>query len=108
MQLTVSYTASDPALIGADRRVPADSAEQPLRIWTKNAGEARNTASVTAGGSFVPADRIIEDLSTLGFTDTKRIVELYVEGIHTTAGVSQPISIQLGVTRKSLCRSLAI
>jgi hypothetical protein len=97
MQLTVSYTASDPALIGADRRVPADSAERPLRIWTKNAGEARNTASVTAGGSFVPADRIIEDLSTLGFTDTKRIVELYVEGIHTTAGVSQPISIQLTV-----------
>ncbi|MFN9369735.1 MAG: hypothetical protein ACK6CT_13385 [Planctomycetia bacterium] len=97
MQLTVSYAASDPALIGPDRRLPDDSATNPLRIWTKNAGELRNTASVTAGGTFVPAGRIIEDLNTLGFNDDKRIVELYVEGIHTTAGVPQPISIQLTV-----------
>ena len=94
MQVTVSYAASDPALIGTDYRLPADSAQRQLRIWTKNAGESRNTASVTAGGSFVPSDRIT-DLSKLGFTDSIRTVELYVEGIQTTAGVSLPISIEL-------------
>jgi hypothetical protein len=97
MHLTVSYSASDPALIGPDHRLPDNSAKHPIRIWTKNAGDLRNTASVTAGGSFVPGGRIIEDLKTLGFTDNKRIVELYVEGIQTTAGVSLPISIELTV-----------
>ena len=96
MQLAVSYAASDPTLIGPDRRLPDDSATNPLRIWTKNAGELRNTAGVIAGGNFVPAGRIA-DLSTLGFTDSTRTVELYVEGIHTTTGVPQPISIQLTV-----------
>jgi hypothetical protein len=42
---------------------------------------------VIAGGNFVP-DGTITDLTTLGFTDAKRTVELYVEGIATTAGVS--------------------
>jgi hypothetical protein len=96
MQLTVSYAASDPALIGPDQRLPADSAERPLRIWTKNAGEARKTASVITGGHFVPAGRIA-DLGTLGFTDSTRTVELYVEGIQTAAGASQPISIELAL-----------
>ena len=87
MQLNVSYKASAPGLVGPDHRLPANSAERPLRIWTKNAGEARSTASVIAGGNFVP-DGTITDLTTLGFTDAKRTVELYVEGIATTAGVS--------------------
>jgi pimeloyl-ACP methyl ester carboxylesterase len=56
----------------------------------------REPASVTAGGSFVPAGRFT-NLTALGFDESKRTVELYVEGIHTTAGVSQPISIQLFV-----------
>jgi len=94
MQLAVSYAASDPTLIGPDHRLPDDSAANPLRIWTKNAGELRNTAGVTAGGNFVPAGRIA-DLSTLGFTDSTRTVELYVEGIQATAGISRQISIEL-------------
>jgi hypothetical protein len=101
MQLNVSYKASDPGLVGPDHRLPANSAERPLRIWTKNAGEARSTASVIAGGHFVP-DGTIADLTTLGFTDAKRTVELYVEGIATTAGVSQPISIELTVGGKPI------
>jgi hypothetical protein len=105
MQLTVSYAASDPALIAADYRVPANSAQQQLRIWTKNAGEDRNTASVTAGGNFVPAGRIV-DLGTLGFTDSTRTVELYVEGIETTAGVSLPISIELFVGDRAVTTDL--
>lgn len=99
MQLAVSYAASAPDLIKPDYRLPPGSAEQPLRIWTRNAMN-REPASVTAGGSFVPEGRV-EDLTTLGFNESTRTVELYVEGIHTTAGttagVSRPISIQLFV-----------
>ncbi|MFN7811972.1 MAG: hypothetical protein ACK5SI_04840 [Planctomycetia bacterium] len=99
MQLTVSYPASDPGRVGPDRRLPADSVEQPLRIWTKNASENRNIHSVIAGGHFVPAGTI-DDLTTLGFTDANRTVELYVEGVAATAGVSQSISITLTVPGK--------
>ena len=99
MQLSVSYAASAPDLIKPDYRLPPGSADRPLRIWTRNAMN-REPASVTAGGSFVPEGRFA-DLTTLGFTDVIRTVELYVEGIHTTAGttagVSRPISIQLFV-----------
>jgi pimeloyl-ACP methyl ester carboxylesterase len=99
MQLAVSYAASAPDLIKPDYRLPSDSADRPLRIWTRNAMN-REPASVTAGGSFVPEGRV-EDLTTLGFNESARTVELYVEGIHTTAGttagVSRPISIQLFV-----------
>ena len=105
MQLAVSYAASDPTLIGADRRLPDDSATNPLRIWTKNAGELRNTASVTAKGHFVPSGKIA-DLRTLGFTDSTRTVELYVEGIATTAGVSKPISIELNVGGRAIAPDL--
>ena len=94
MQLTVSYAASDPALIGPDHRLPANSGTRPLRIWTKNASQQRNPVSIAAGGSFVPEGRV-EDLTTLGFTESIRTVELYVEGIRATAGVSKPISAQL-------------
>jgi pimeloyl-ACP methyl ester carboxylesterase len=95
MQLAVSYAASAPDLIKPDYRLPPDSADRPLRIWTRDAMN-REPASVTAGGSFVPAGRFT-NLTALGFDESKRTVELYVEGIHTTAGVSQPISIQLFV-----------
>jgi pimeloyl-ACP methyl ester carboxylesterase len=105
MQLAVSYAASDPTLIGVDRRLPDDSATNPLRIWTKNAGELRNTASVTAKGHFVPSGKIA-DLRTLGFTDSTRTVELYVEGIATTAGVLKPISIELTVGGRAIAPDL--
>jgi hypothetical protein len=101
MQIHVSYAASDPTWVGADHGLPANSGTRPLRIWTKNASQQRNPASVTAGGSFVPEGRI-EDLTTLGFTDSIRTVELYVEGIRATAGVSKPISIELTVGGKPI------
>jgi hypothetical protein len=101
MQLNVSYKASDPALVGPGHRLPDNSAERPLRIWTKNAGEDRNIASVAAGGHFVPEGKVL-DLTKLGFTDVTRTVELYVEGIATTAGVSQPISIDLTVGGRAI------
>ena len=94
MQIHVSYAASDPTSVGADHGLPANSSTRPLRIWTKNASQQRNPASITAGGSFVPEGRV-EALTTLGFTESIRTVELYVEGIRATAGVSKPISVQL-------------
>jgi hypothetical protein len=94
MQIHVSYAASDPTSVGADHGLPANSSTRPLRIWTKNASQQRNPASITAGGSFVPEGRV-EALTTLGFTESIRTVELYVEGIRATAGVSKPISAQL-------------
>ena len=94
MQIHVSYAASDPTWVGADHGLPANSSTRPLRIWTKNASQQRNPASITAGGSFVPEGRV-EALTTLGFTESIRTVELYVEGIRATAGVSKPISVQL-------------
>jgi hypothetical protein len=53
----------------------------------------------------VPKGRI-EDLTTLGLTDSIRTVELYVEGIQTTAGVSLPISIELIVGDRIIATDL--
>jgi hypothetical protein len=91
MRLSVIYAASDPKLMGVDFARPEVGS---MRIWTKNANEIRSLKPVTAGGDFL-ADGEVADLTKLGFSDSKREVTLYVEGVRTTDGRSEQISIAL-------------
>lgn len=55
-----------------------------IRVWTKDANQNRNPASVTNGGDFIP-DGTHLPLSSIFASGTNRTV-LYVEGIGTSSG----------------------
>ena len=82
-QVTFTYNASDPAsvLIGgpAAARIYLPGAGN-LRIWTKDAGVARDKTSAAASGNYVPT-AVKMPVSKLGFTGNVRSNVFYVEGI---------------------------
>jgi hypothetical protein len=53
-----------------------------LRIWTKDGDQARNEASITGSGDFVPEGEFAA--SDLGF-GSDRLVTLYIEGIRASS-----------------------
>lgn len=69
-----------------------------LRIWKKDASDARNSASVLAvDGDFIPSDVEIPFENLNGDT-TERIVTLYVEGIKPSTSVGlEKIEFEFGV-----------
>ncbi len=101
MTLTVSYEASNPALVS-----PAPDYMRPLldgafRIWNKDADFQRNPAGVMAGGHFV-APGVYGDLASLGFgagdVAGARKLTLYVEGVESMGGIPESISVTVQST----------
>jgi len=114
LKVKLIYDASDPALVvpssvqshgsstalgsewtrkgGKTYTLPSGS----LRIWTKNASEARDSMSIVSDGDFIPSDTEInfEDLNDGG---TERIVTLYVEGIKPSVTIGEVIQLKLGI-----------
>lgn len=82
-QVTFNYNASDPAgvVVGgpAAARVYTPAGGN-LRIWTKDAGVARDKTSAAASGNFIP-NGVKMPVSKLGFTGNVRSNVFYVEGI---------------------------
>ncbi len=82
-QITFTYNASDPAgvLVGGPpaKRVYFPGAGN-LRIWTKDAGVARDKTSAGGTGNYIPTE-VKMPVSKLGFTGAVRTNVFYVEGI---------------------------
>ena len=93
-QIAFSYTANDPGAISqmtlAQSSGYGTNAWQQntlsgrIRLWTKDASQTRNPASVASGGDFIP-DGTHLPFSSVFASGTNRTV-LYVEGIGTSSG----------------------
>jgi hypothetical protein len=62
---------------------PPTNGNGTIRIWKKNGPSARNAITITAGGDLVmPTGTSMSYTPTqLGFTDSNRVIVLYVEGV---------------------------
>lgn len=82
-QITFTYNASDPAAVVVGGPVAARTympGPGNLRIWTKDAGVARDKTSAAASGNYIPSG-VKMPVSKLGFTGNLRSNIFYVEGI---------------------------
>jgi hypothetical protein len=66
---------------------PSANGDGTIRIWTKNRPSARNAITITAGGDLVmpTGTSMSYTPAQLGFTDSNRVIVLYVEGITENA-----------------------
>jgi len=88
-KIEFTYIANDPGkiptmtLANAAKKIASDATADPLtgriRIWTKNADQQRNAASVDNGGDFVPGNTKVSVTNVVP-SGTNQVV-LYVEGI---------------------------
>jgi hypothetical protein len=78
------YSASDPAAVtketDADGKEIYTPGEGHLRLWTRNGGQSRNTASLKGGGDFVGADELYS-FADLGQKTADGFWRLWVEGV---------------------------
>jgi PKD repeat protein len=97
-RLRISYNASDPAGV-TKSGTPAvwQPAGGSLRIWKKDANQARNKKAANAffsPGDYVPSG--VYKGSELGLSGSTRIVTLYVEGIKkSTTLADQQIKVEV-------------
>lgn len=80
--ISITYAASDPAGVTASTNGYVVPTNGYFRLWTKQGFKARNKASVTNGGDYIPSGTY--PATALGFNATNRIVELYIEPINPT------------------------
>lgn len=88
-QVRFTYDASNPAAVARSGTAPwyiYTPASGCLRIWKKNGNVARDPASASSSGDYVPASTFTP--SQLGFSEQNRIVTLYVEGIAPSSGIA--------------------
>ncbi len=115
--LTFSYAASAPWLIAKSTTdfgthveyayVRPDAANQHLRIWTKNASDARNKQTVAADGDFVAAGTPYR-LSDLGYSGNEGNLELFIEAIAgSSSRAADRIEVELSATAGGSTYSLA-
>jgi len=94
LRVTLAYADSAPGDVGPGPAFSLPEGDDGLiRLWKKNASVGRDSRSVVAGGDFVPADALFNDVTKLGFSDSIREVTLYVEGVRTSAGELVPITL---------------
>jgi hypothetical protein len=94
----LQYSGSNPA--GLQRTGTVDTGftyslpAGALRIWTRDGGQARKTASVVDGGDFVPGFTEIP-VASLGAPLRERTWRLYVEGLRVSGEIAdQQIKIE--------------
>lgn len=99
LSVAVSYPASDPAAVTSGGTPPTYALPSggALRLWLKNGGVARQSASVghpDQAGDYIPPGTF--DASLLGFSDSTRTVTLYAEAVRPEAvGASVRIAVEV-------------
>jgi hypothetical protein len=86
-RVKLTYDACDPSGVQRSGTAPDyvyTPAPGKLRIWAKQAGEARNKASIADGGDYVPSGEFLA--TTLGF-QSNGTRTFYVEGITPSSGL---------------------
>ncbi|MGH7213831.1 MAG: fibronectin type III domain-containing protein [Tepidisphaeraceae bacterium] len=85
-RLKFVYAGSDPAAL-----VGGQPALGFLRLWTKNATQSRNTASVASGGDYIPVSNTDEfshtgsfTASQIGIGSSQHQVTLWAEGVRAS------------------------
>jgi hypothetical protein len=82
MRIKIDYSFASVTPTNGTNNPPANG-NGTIRIWTKNGPSARNAITITAGGDLVmPTGTSISYTPTqLGFTESNRVIVLYVEGV---------------------------
>lgn len=83
LQFKVTYSESDPALVERSTTQPytysLPSNGGAFRVWTKDGGQARHMAQVSAGGDYI-APNVTYPISALNF-DASRTATVYIEAV---------------------------
>lgn len=74
----ITYNASDPAGVTGGTNYTAASGD--FRLWKKQAYKARNKASISSGGDYVPPSTYMA--TSLGFSASARLLDLFIEPVN--------------------------